>query len=217
MSNKISTKEKWNEWAIKLQAIAQAGLYYTKNEFERERYREIRKIACEILAEHSQIEIDEVSEYFTPETGYQTPKLDSRSVCFKDGKLLMVQESSGQWTVPGGWIDIDKKLSENLVKEAKEEAGAEVEPNFVIALSDWKSHISVKFEHLPFQIVKVFVMCDLKSISFTPNSETLQADFFDRDNLPDIAVGKNSKDQIELCFEAYDAISSGKHWDTVFD
>ena len=129
----------------------------------------------------------------------------------------MVQESSGQWTVPGGWIDIDKKLSENLVKEAKEEAGAEVEPNFVIALSDWKSHIPVKFEHLPFQICKVFVMCNLKSISFTPNSETLQADFFDRDNLPDIAVGKNSKDQIELCFEAYDAISSGKHWDTVFD
>ena len=54
-------------------------------------------------------------------------------------------------------------------------------------------------------------MCNLKSISFTPNSETLQADFFDRDNLPDIAVGKNSKDQIELCFEAYDAFSSGKH------
>lgn len=88
------------------------------------------------MAEHSCIEIDEVCEYFTPETGYQTPKLDSRSVCFRNGKLLMVQESFGQWTIPGGWIDIDKKLSENLVKEAKEEAGAEVEPNFVIALSD---------------------------------------------------------------------------------
>ena len=104
-----------------------------------------------------------------------------------------------------------------IVKEAKEEAGAEVEPNFVIALSDWKSHIPIKFENLPFQICKVFVMCDLKNMNFKPNSETLQADFFDRDNLPDIAVGKNSKDQIELCFKAYDAVSSGKHWDTVFD
>lgn len=217
MSNKISTKKKWEEWAIKLQSLAQAGLYYTNNEFERERYREIRRIACEILAEHSSIEIDEVTQYFTSETGYQTPKLDSRSVVFKDGKLLMAQESNGLWAIPGGWIDIDKRLSENLIKEAFEEAGAEVTPNFVIALNDWKYHIGKKFEYLPFQICKIFVMCDLKRIDFKPNSETLQAQFFDRDNLPPIAVAKNSKDQIDLCFSAYDTVTAGRHWTTVFD
>ena len=75
--------------------MAQSGLYYTKNEFERERYREIRQIACEILSEHSSVEIDEIQTLFTSETGYQTPKMDSRSVCFQDGKILMAQEQSG--------------------------------------------------------------------------------------------------------------------------
>ncbi len=163
------------------------------------------------------MDIDEVQEYFTCETGYQTPKIDSRSVVFKDDKLLMVQESNGLWTVPGGWIDIDKRLSQNLVKEAKEEAGADVEPKFVIAINDWKYHIGKKFEYLPFQIVKIFVMCEFKTMDFKPNSETLQADFFDKNNLPKIAEGKNSKDQIELCFKAHEAVKSGKHWDTVFD
>lgn len=79
-----------------MQALSQAGLYYTKNEFEKERYREIRDIACEILESNSYIEIDKIHEYFTNEVGYKTPKLDSRSVCFKDNKLLLAQESNGQ-------------------------------------------------------------------------------------------------------------------------
>ena len=124
---------------------------------------------------------------------------------------MLAQESSGLWAVPGGWVDIDKRLSQNLIKEAKEEAGADVEPKFVIAINDWKYHISKKFKFLPFQIVKVFVMCDLKSMNFSPNSETLQADFFDRDHLPNIAEGKNSKDQIELCFKAHDAVKAGEN------
>lgn len=62
--------------------------------------------------------------------------MDSRSVCFKDGKILLAQEKFGKWSLPGGWVDIDKKLSENLIKEAKEEAGADVVPSFVIAIHD---------------------------------------------------------------------------------
>ena len=217
MSNKITTKPQWEKWAIKLQSLAQAGLYYTNNEFERERYREIREIACEILNCHSSIDIDEIHTYFTAETGYQTPKMDSRSVCFRDGKILLVQEKNGLWAIPGGWIDVDKKLSENLIKEAQEEAGAVVEPDFVIALHDWKSHINIKFNHLPFQICKIFVMCKFKEMDFKPNSETLQAGFFDRNNLPKLALGKNNYEQIDLCFQAYDVISKGKYWNTIFD
>ena len=218
MSKKtINTKNKWLDWAIKLQALSQAGLYYTDNEFERERYREIRDIACEILAEHSSVEIDEIHKYFTCDTGYKTPKMDSRAVCFKEDKLLLAQESDGKWSIPGGWIDIDQTLSQNLVKEAWEEAGAKVKPNFIIALHDWKTHASKKYTKLPFQICKVFVYCDIGSMDFHPNSETLQAEFFSKDNLPELSIGKNNYEQIDLCFKAHKAKKNGLMWEPVFD
>ena len=75
----------------------------------------------------------------------------------------------------------------------------------------------MEFKHLPFQICKIFVMCEFSGMDFKPNSETLQAKFFDRDNLPKMALGKNNYDQVELCFKAYNAMCAGKHWDTVFD
>lgn len=111
-------------------------MYYTNNEFERERYREIRKIACEILEAHSSVKIEEICEFFTCEKGYQTPKIDTRSVCFRDDKILLVKENSGLWSIPGGWVDVDLTISKNVIKEAKEEAGATVLPKFIIALHD---------------------------------------------------------------------------------
>lgn len=217
MSKIISTKDKWLDWAIKLQGLSQAGLYYTDNEFERERYREIRNIANEILQTHSTIEIDQIDQYFNDDTGYKTPKLDSRSVVFKDDKILMAQESNGFWSIPGGWVDIDQTLSQNLIKEAHEEAGAQVVPKFVIAIHDWRSHVDIEFKRLPFQVVKIFVMCDLKSINFCENSETLQADFFAHDDLPKMALAKNNYEQVDLCFKAHEAEKSGKTWNAVFD
>lgn len=214
---KIETKEKWLEWAIKLQGLAQAGLYYTNNEFERERYREIQDIACQILSEHSTVEIDQINQYFTCYKGYKTPKLDSRAVCIKDNQILLAQESNGLWSVPGGWMDVDQTLSNNCKKEALEEAGAVVEPLFVIAIHDWRTHVDIKYKHIPFEVVKILVMCDFKDMEFKPNSETLQAKFFDRDNLPVLALSKNNYKQIELCFQAYDCMINGDNWQTQFD
>lgn len=210
----IETKEQWEKWAIKLQALAQAGLFYTKNEFERERYQEIRDIACEILATHSTENIDRITDLFCCERGYTTPKLDSRAVCFKDDKILMAQEKNGSWSVPGGWNDIDQTLTKNVVKEAKEEAGAVVHPKFVICLHDWKTHFK---SDIPFNILKVFIYCELKEQHFVPNSETLQAEFFSIDNLPKMALQKNNYEQVELCFKAHEAYKNNQTWFTQFD
>ena len=205
---------KWIDWAIKLQALSQAGLYYTKNEFERERYQEIRDIAVEMLQEHSNEDIDKIKDLFCVEIGYQTPKLDTRAVCFKEDKLLLAQESSGKWSIPGGWTDVDQTVSQNVKKEALEEAGAIVEPEFVICIHDWKSHIRKKDMTLPFQIEKIFVYCKLIKQDFKPNSETLQADFFSKENLPELALGKNTLEQIQLCFKAH---YNKNAWEVDFD
>ena len=97
-------KEQCLEWAIELQSLAQAGLTYGKDIFDRERYERIREISAEIMAYKTDIPVQKVKDLFCNETGYQTPKLDTRAAIFQNGKILLVKENSGKWSLPGGGL-----------------------------------------------------------------------------------------------------------------
>lgn len=62
--------EKWLDWAIELQSLAQAGLTYCKDPFDRERYERIREITAEMLSDKTDVPVEKVKELFCNETGY---------------------------------------------------------------------------------------------------------------------------------------------------
>lgn len=99
--------DKWLNWAVKIQSIAQAGLTYSRDPHDKERYEELREIAAEMLAERTDIPTGKIRDLFCNESGYQTPKVDTRAAIFKDGKILLVHENNGTWALPGGWLNID--------------------------------------------------------------------------------------------------------------
>src|SRR5690606_18016819 len=118
---------KWLDWAKRIQALSQSGLAFSKDLYDIERYEELREISAEIMAEHTNLEINIINDLFTNETGYQTPKVDVRGVVFKNGKILMVKENiDNQWALPGGFCDVGMSPSENVVKEIKEESNYDV-------------------------------------------------------------------------------------------
>ena len=86
----MSKNELWLQWAIELQSLAQAGLTYGRDVYDKERYERIREIAAEIVSHMSDIPTETVKNLFCNETGYQTPKLDTRAAIFKDDKILLV-------------------------------------------------------------------------------------------------------------------------------
>ena len=136
----MNQNEKWLQWAVELQSLAQAGLFYGKDNFDIERYERIREIAAEMISHKSEIPPDKVKDLFCNETGYQTPKLDTRAAIFKDDKILLVKEKNGTWSLPGGWVDVDTSVKENTIKEVKEEAGLDVTADMVIAVQDREKH-----------------------------------------------------------------------------
>lgn len=94
---------KWLKWVSEIQAIAQSGLTYTTNEYDKERYIRLREIAAELAAQCSNNHAPDVESIFSLEKGYATPKIDVRAFILKDDKLLLVKErSDGLWTLPGG-------------------------------------------------------------------------------------------------------------------
>lgn len=102
----MTEDSKWLEWATRLQTLAQNGLAYSKDEFDIERFQEIRQIAAEMLVTPSGMPLEKVKDLFCNETGYQTPKLDTRAAIFKDNMILLVQEKNGLWALPGGYCVI---------------------------------------------------------------------------------------------------------------
>ena len=200
----------WLDWAIELQALAQAGLYYTKDIYDAERFQRIREIAAEMLVSPTGLSEDRVVDLFCSETGYQTPKLDTRAAVFQSGKILLVQEKDGLWSLPGGWVDVNLSAGESAVKEVKEEAGLDVRTEFVIAVQDRKKHNP---ELHAYNITKIFFLCSLRGGSFQPNSETIASGYFSMEDLPPLSENKTTAEQIKMCFDAYHS----EHWITQFD
>jgi ADP-ribose pyrophosphatase YjhB (NUDIX family) len=204
-------KEKWLEWAARLQSVAQAGLTFGGNQYDLDRYQQIRTISIEILHEYTGISDEKIRDLFASETGYQTPKVDIRASVFKGNKILMIREKiDGAWALPGGWADVNTSVSESAARECLEEAGAIVKPKRIIAIHQADKHYSFPY---PYTVYKIFVECELIENNFTDNTETMEAGFFLIDLLPPLSTERNTKEQIEMCFEA----KKHKLFETVFD
>lgn len=202
----------WKKWAQELQFLAQCSLAYSKDKFDRERSERIRDIACEMLSYKYDLPIKKIKMDFASEIGYQTPKVETRAAIIKDNKVLLVKEQlDGKWALPGGYQDVNVSIRENVIKEASEEAGAVVQPLKVVAVLDYNRHHHVNF---PLGMVKIFVLCEYISHSFNENTETLGAEFYTLDNLPELSLTRTTKKQLEMCFECY---KDPKNWDTIFD
>ena len=203
-------KEPWLKWAMEIQSIAQIGLTYTKDEYDKERYEQLRNIASEMLSYKTDIPVDKVKNLFCNEQGYQTPKLDTRAAIFKDDKILLVHEKNGFWSLPGGWVDVLESIESNTIKEVKEEAGLDVVAKKVIAIQDRNKHNTPIY---PYGVCKVFVECEVMGGEFVENIETVEIGYFSLDNLPKLAEEKCTPKQVEMCFEA----KNNKNWQVLFD
>ena len=195
---------------MELQSLAQAGLTYGRDAYDRERYERIREIAAEMVAHQTQLPVEKVRDLFCNETGYQTPKLDTRAAVFQDGRILLVRERDGRWSLPGGWVDVNVSVGENTVKEVREEAGLEVTADRIIAVQDRAKHNLPRYAY---GVCKIFVLCSLVGGQFRENLETTAAAYFSEEDLPSLSTEKNTEEQIQMCFAAHRA----RDWDVVFD
>lgn len=203
-------KDQIVEWAKELQSIAQAGLYYGKDAYDGERYQRVRDIAAEMMLTRADIPAEKIKGLFCADSGYQTPKIDTRAAIFEDGKILLVREKTGEWTLPGGWCEYNLSPAENTVKEAKEEAGLDVEPMRLIAVQDREKH------NMPphaFHIIKVFFLCRVIGGAFAENIETTASGWFALDALPLLSQDRSTQEQVKMCFDAY----RDENWKAQFD
>ncbi len=191
---------RWLEWAKQLQAISQVGLAYSKDPYDRERFEQIRAIASEIFSAGSGIPMETIHGLFSAETGYATPKVDTRGVVFRDNMILLVRErDDGKWTLPGGWADVLESPAESVVREIREESGYETRATKLLAVYDRSKHPHTP--PYPYHIYKLFFRCELLGGSPAASLETAEVDFFAEDKLPELSISRVTRSQILRFFE----------------
>jgi ADP-ribose pyrophosphatase YjhB (NUDIX family) len=202
---------RWLGWARSLQAIAQNGLTYATDPFDRERYRALREVAVDIMATHSGADVNTLDDLFANEEGYATPKVDVRGAVFDDDAILLVRERrDGLWTLPGGWADVNEAPSEAVTREVYEESGWRTRAVKLLAVYDRNKH-----GHTPylFHVYKLFFQCEIVGGGPAQSAETDAVSFFRDNEIPELSLLRVTPAQIMRAFDHY----RHPHWPTDFD
>ena len=184
----------WLAWAREIFSLSQAGLTYSKNDFDLERYRRLQEIAAEIISSQSEFTKDAVLGSFSMQAGYITPKIDVRAAVVQDGKILLVQEKvDDKWSMPGGWADLGEYPSEMVVREVREESGFDVRVDKMIAVYDANRITPLEFYHA----YKLIFLCTIIGGEAQTSIETFGVDFFAPDELPPLSEFRTNKTMLD--------------------
>lgn len=167
------------EISRELAALAQAGIAYSKDHFDIGRFHRIRELAGEMLSADS----GAAGFAWPVEMGYPTPKVDVRGAIFDDeGRILLIREvSSGLWTLPGGWADVNASPKENVERECLEETGFIVEATRLCSILD---RDRAGYPPNPHTIYKMFFLCVIRGGQAATSVESSEVEFFPMDALP---------------------------------
>ncbi len=191
----------WLTIAKRLEALAQTGLSYSQNDYDLERYEEIREISHQIFHHYTDDPVENIRNFFSNEKGYPTPKVDVRGVIFRNDKILLIQEKLDHlWALPGGWADIGLSPREVVIKEVREEAGLDVKPDRLLAVFDKNKH---GHPPSPLHVYKLMILCIDNGGNPFPGMETLDAGFYNLNELPPLSLERNTTDQLKTLFKLY--------------
>lgn len=183
----------------RLKALADTGLLYATNDYDRERYGELREISFRLLEAVSGHSVEDLHQHFPLLADYPTAKVDIRGLLLSPGgKVLLVRESGdGRWSLPGGWADVGHSPKETIIKEFREETGLEVAPKALVAVFDKRLH-----PHPPqaFYVYKMVFYCEALSTELARGFDVLDVQYFDIDALPPLSEDRILESQVRLVY-----------------
>lgn len=112
-----------------LRAMAQSGLNFTDDPYDRERYERILELVSIYYGEALDLPPPDVRDQLADELDQVTPKVGANAAIFdSDGQILLMKRAgSGTWCLPGGAMKLSESPEETAVREVHEETGLTVE------------------------------------------------------------------------------------------
>ena len=141
-----------------MRAIAQTGLHYATDPFDRDRYEQLLALAAKEYADRSGLETDEVRARFANDVGYVTAKVGADAAIFDehDRILLVRRVDDGKWGLIAGWIDCNETPEETVVREVAEEVGLVARVHGLVGVFARPAGVHGN----PHSVVSIVYLCD---------------------------------------------------------
>lgn len=164
-----------------LRVLAQNGLRYADNNYDRVRYERMLELVSEAYASSLEVPAAEVRRRLARELGHITPKIGADAAVFDDeGRLLLVRRSDdGCWALPCGWVEPSETPEEAAVRETLEETGLEVRVLDQVAAI----HRLPSERDGPHAVLSVVYLAEVMGGDLSPSTETPEVSFRNPDEI----------------------------------
>jgi 8-oxo-dGTP diphosphatase len=130
------------------------------------------------------------------------PLVGVGSIIIEDDRVLLVKRAhppiQGQWSIPGGVLEIGELVREAAVREAREETGLIVEPGDLLGVYDRILHNHEK--RVQYHYVLIDFLCRRVGGELLAASDAAEVRWFTREELPALKLAEDTQDVIRKGF-----------------
>ncbi len=120
------------------------------------------------------------------------PLVGVGAIISQDNQVILVRRgkepSKGDWSIPGGLVDLGETLRDAVIREALEETGLEVEPTELVEVAEriFRDDLGrVKYHY-----VLADFLCRVRKGNLVAGSDALDARWFHPDELPGLDLAE---------------------------
>jgi 8-oxo-dGTP diphosphatase len=130
------------------------------------------------------------------------PLIGVGSIIIEGDRVVLVKRAhppiQGQWSIPGGVLEVGEMLREAAIREAREETGLVVEPGELLGAFD---RILRDPDHrVQYHYVLIDFLCRKVGGELVAASDAAEVRFFTREELPTLRLAEDTFDVIQKGF-----------------
>ena len=185
--------------ADELRAVANAGMRWSENGYDRERYEHILKASARLVAVIEEVSEADIYQQYTGNMAHLSPLLAVEAAVFRDHKILLIQRSDDHtWALPGGLLEVGESPAQAAERELWEEAGLHGKSVRLLGLFD--SRHSRARTKMQLSVCLFLIQADGEpglhrdsEDTLSPFQETLDVGFFGENELPELHLGHDMR------------------------
>ena len=130
------------------------------------------------------------------------PLIGVGSIIIEDDRVALVKRAhppiQGQWSIPGGVLEVGELVREAAIREAREETGLIVEPGELLGVFDRVLRDAEK--RVQYHYVLIDFLCRRVGGEFLAASDAAEVRWFTREELPGLTLTEDTLQVIEKGF-----------------
>ena len=164
-----------------LRIIAQNGLEYTEDPYDKERYNRILDLVSKQYSKPIDLSEQEVRDRFEDQLGHVTPNIGGTAAIINDtGQILLMKRADDStWGFIGGYAELNETPAETAVREAKEETGLSIQPVELVGLYNRPPD-----ERNPHGFVGITYLCEVDGGTLEVSHEGEDLRYWNLDEVP---------------------------------